>query len=336
MNSGDRQLISFDWAMKKLLRSKANFAILEGFLSELLFEDITILEVLESESNQENHDDKHNRVDIKVRNTKGELIIIEVQFNDSFDFFHRILYGASKTICEHIEAGDKYDKVVKVISVNILYFDLGQGSDYIYKGVTEFKGIHANDILMLSQDQQTSFNKQFPKDIFPEYYIIKVNNFNNIAISPLDEWIYLLKNNAVKPEFVAKGIKEAEEALNVMKMNKEERVAYDRYLDENRLADSLLKTAENKGIAIGEQRGIAIGEQRGIAIGEQRGIEIGEQRGIEIGEQRGISIGEQRERNKNIISTIEILDDMGTPKSEIIEKIKVKFNISEEEIVKLL
>ena len=81
-----------------------------------------------------------------------------------------------------------------------------------------------------------------------------------------------------------------------MKMNKEERVAYDRYLDENRLADSLLKTAENKGIAIGEQR----------------------------------------ERNKNIISTIEILDDMGTPKSEIIEKIKVKFNISEEEIVKLL
>ncbi|WYD79654.1 MAG: hypothetical protein V8K32_10085 [Candidatus Electrothrix gigas] len=45
-----RKLISFDWAMKKLLRSKANFDILEGFLSELLKEDIHILEILESEN----------------------------------------------------------------------------------------------------------------------------------------------------------------------------------------------------------------------------------------------------------------------------------------------
>ena len=37
-----RKLISFDWAIKRLLRSQANFGILEGFLSELLFEDITI------------------------------------------------------------------------------------------------------------------------------------------------------------------------------------------------------------------------------------------------------------------------------------------------------
>jgi len=62
----NRKLISFDWAIKRILRSKANFEILEGFLSELLFEDITILEILESESNQEQKDDKFNRLDIKV------------------------------------------------------------------------------------------------------------------------------------------------------------------------------------------------------------------------------------------------------------------------------
>ena len=48
-----RQLISFDWALKRLLRSNANFEILEGFLSELLHDEVCILEVLESESNQE-------------------------------------------------------------------------------------------------------------------------------------------------------------------------------------------------------------------------------------------------------------------------------------------
>ncbi|MCK5808820.1 PD-(D/E)XK nuclease family transposase, partial [bacterium] len=92
MRSG-RQLVSLDWAMKKLLRSKANYPILEGFLSELLFDDITIKEILESEANQENQLDKFNRVDIMVTNSKGELIIIEIQFNSERDYFHRILYG---------------------------------------------------------------------------------------------------------------------------------------------------------------------------------------------------------------------------------------------------
>ena len=63
-----RKLITFDWAIKCLLRSKANFGILEGFLSELLKEDISILEVLESEANKEQKQDKFNRVDLKVPN----------------------------------------------------------------------------------------------------------------------------------------------------------------------------------------------------------------------------------------------------------------------------
>ena len=49
-----RKLISFDWAIKRILRNKANFTILEGFLSELLFDDIVIQELLESEGNRDN------------------------------------------------------------------------------------------------------------------------------------------------------------------------------------------------------------------------------------------------------------------------------------------
>ena len=48
-----KQLVRFDWAMKRLLRQKDNFVILEGFLSELLGEDILIRNILESESNKE-------------------------------------------------------------------------------------------------------------------------------------------------------------------------------------------------------------------------------------------------------------------------------------------
>ena len=47
------KLIRFDWAMKRLLRDKANFDILEGFLCALFEDDnVKIISILESESNQ--------------------------------------------------------------------------------------------------------------------------------------------------------------------------------------------------------------------------------------------------------------------------------------------
>ena len=160
--------IRFDWAIKRLLRQKANFGILEGFLSELLKEDIEILEVLDSESNKETEEDKFNRVDVLVKDNQGELIIIEVQNAYALDYFMRILFGISKAIVEHIKEGDTYSKVRKVISVNILYFELGQGNDYIYRGTTNFKGIHDNQLLELTPAQKKLFSKEKLEDVYPE------------------------------------------------------------------------------------------------------------------------------------------------------------------------
>ncbi|MCP4701758.1 MAG: hypothetical protein GY862_33600 [Gammaproteobacteria bacterium] len=91
-----REFISFDWAIKKILRSKANFGIFEGFLSELLFTDITILEVLES--GWETGYDKYNRVDVKVRDGNQQIIIIEVQYSRELDYVHRILFATPKKL----------------------------------------------------------------------------------------------------------------------------------------------------------------------------------------------------------------------------------------------
>ena len=56
------ELIRFDWAMKRILRAKANFVVLEGFLSVLLKEKITIEAILSSQANQEAEDEKYNDV----------------------------------------------------------------------------------------------------------------------------------------------------------------------------------------------------------------------------------------------------------------------------------
>ena len=233
-----KKLISFDWAIKRLLRNdnsaklnKANFVVLEGFLSELLFDTIKIEHILESESNQDYDDDKFNRVDILTKNSKNELIIIEIQSTYEIDYFHRMAYGVSKSISENHKLGDKYVNIKKVISINIVYFDLGQGEDYIYKGRIIFKGLHQNDILGLSEKQKQTFVKQEIADIFPEYYLLKVNQFNDIAKDTLDEWVYFLKNSEVKDNFKAKGLKEANEVLDIMRLEKEDQYGYNRYMD---------------------------------------------------------------------------------------------------------
>jgi len=251
-----RKLITFDWAMKRLLRSKANFEILEGFLSELLNDDIHILEVLESESNKVTIDDKYNRVDLKVRNKNDEIIIIEVQYEREFDYLQRILYGTSRVVTEHIDESDPYSEVVKVISVNILYFDLGYGADYIYRGTTRFTGIHQNDELELNESQKNLYGKEDIYELFPEYYLIRINNFDDIAKTTLDEWVYFLKNEEVREEFSARGLQKAREQLDIMKLPEEERAAYSRYVDDLHYQASIVESSYGIGHLEGRKEGL--------------------------------------------------------------------------------
>ena len=299
------KLIRFDWAMKKLLRNKANFEILEGFISELLKDDIKIQRILESESNKEHKSDKFNRVDLIAETSSGEIIIIEVQVENEIDFLQRMLYATSKAVTEHLSTGDSYLNVKKIYSINILYFDLGQGKDYVYHGTTSFKGIHFDDELTLSSRQIEVFDKDKPHELYPEYYILKVNQFNDIAKDTLDEWIHFLKTEEIGDKVKAKGLKKAKKVLDVMMMSEEEQQEYKGYLEDMRYQSSMhfssYGVGKIDGIKEGEKIGIEKGEKMGIEKGEKIGIEKGEKIGIEKGrkegEQLGIEKGRKEERN---------------------------------------
>jgi predicted transposase/invertase (TIGR01784 family) len=239
--------------MKKILRQKANFGILEGFLTELLKFEVKIEEILESEANQETEDDKFNRVDLLAKNESGELILIEVQHSSEIDYFHRMLYGTSKLITEYIKKGKGYTRVKKVYSVNIVYFALGQGEDYVYYGKTVFRGLHTNDTLQPSFKQQEDFNIEEISDIYPEYYILRVNKFNDIAKNSLDEWIYFLKHEEIKTDFKAKGLEKAKETLDIMKLGDKERAIYKRREENRMYKESLLYSAKVDGIKEGKK-----------------------------------------------------------------------------------
>ena len=257
--------VRFDWAAKNLLRDKANFCVLEGLVSVLLNEKIKIEEILESEANQEYDVDKFNRVDIKAKNSKDEIIIVEVQQSSETEFLKRILYSVSKNIAEHIALGNEYQDVKKIYSINILYFNFGIGTDYLYHGQTTFTGVNTHDTLKISMKQQNALTIKTPEEIFPEYYIIRVNEFDKEAATPLEEWLDYLKNGRIKDDTTTPGLVEAREKLLYMMMSRTEQLRYFRHIDLMRSARDSARTYRMEGLWEGRAKGKAEGIVEGRA-----------------------------------------------------------------------
>jgi predicted transposase/invertase (TIGR01784 family) len=249
----ETQLVRFDWAIKSLLRDKANFDVLEGFLTALLCEDIQVIEILDSESNQPDVDKKFNRVDILVKDQKQQQIIIEIQNHQETGYLERILWGISKLIVDNLELGQDYRHVSKVISISILYFNFGIGEDYVYSNVNEIRGLHTKKELVSRRlNRETKkFEKRYSKDIFPDIYLITVERFQDVIKSDLDEWIYMLKHSALRSDFKSKNIDRARDKLMLLKMSREERKRYENYIEDIVVENDVIETARVQALERG-------------------------------------------------------------------------------------
>ena len=275
--------IRFDWAVKRLLRNKANFGVLEGFLTVLLGEPIHIIEILESEGNQQRENEKFNRVDIKARNSKDEIIIVEVQNTREIYYLERILFGVAKAITEHIELGELYSQVKKVYSISILYFDIGRGNDYLYHGQNAFVGVHTGDFLEVTTKEKDAIVRKLPAEIFPEYFLIRVNEFNKVAVTPLEEWIEYLKTGIIRPNTKAPGLEEARRKLIYYNMDRSEQLAYDEHVNAVMIQNDVLSTAAEEGKIEGRIEGRIEGIKEGKIEGIKEGIKEGMEKGIKAG-----------------------------------------------------
>ncbi len=271
--------IRFDWAMKRLLRDKANHAVLEGFMTSLLGREVKIVRFLESEGNQEDELDKFNRVDILAEDDRGELIIVEIQNSRELAYFHRMMYGAAKAITDYVKLGQDYGNVRKVYSVNIVYFRLGQGKDCVYHGTTTFRGLHEpHDELRLNRTQCQMFLGIDEADpdrwpgagvLFPEYYILRVDNFDDAARTPLDEWLSYLKSGAVSDDATAPGLADVRERMRLDAMSKEERAKYNHHLVARGYEKSVIETGWIEGHQEGRIEGREEGRKEGLEEGRR-------------------------------------------------------------------
>ena len=291
--TGKSKYVRFDWAIKRILRDKANKEVLEGLITVLLGDPIKITEILESEGNQDAREDKTNRVDVKAKTSAGELIIVEVQLTKERDFFQRILFGTAKNITDQIGIGMDYAVIKKIYSINILYFDFGRGDDYAYHGMTTFTGMTKKDSVLSykSANEECYIAKStrrvtFPDEVFPEYFLLIVDKFNEVARTPIEEWMRYLKDAVISDDTTAPGLQAAREKLAYMSMTEQERRAYTDYMVSVRAARDAWETsideAEAKGHAAGLEEGHAAGLVEGHAQANINNARRMKQRGFSV------------------------------------------------------
>jgi predicted transposase/invertase (TIGR01784 family) len=192
-----------------------------------------------------------------VQDSNQKQMIIEIQNEHEADFLERLLFGTSVVIVDNLEIGHPFSEVKKVISISIQYFNLGRGEDYIYYGSTLFKGVHTNKPLIIKKRYTLTHKKYIFKDrniekeIFPEYYLINIERFNDEILSDIDEWIYMLKNETIPDNFKSKNIDKAREKLKIAQMSEPEKKAYQKYLINTVRDIDMIQTARDEGLVKG-------------------------------------------------------------------------------------
>ena len=320
----DSEFIRFDWAIKRILRDKANFGVLEGLMTVLIKTDIKILEVLESESNRDSREDKSNRVDVKAKTASGEIVLVEVQLARESHFMQRILFGTSEAIVEQLQVGQDYDNIKKVYSINVLYFDLGAGEDYVYHGTTTFRGLtHPDSILKFNRRESElvtpGASVVSPNEIYPEYFLLRVNQFNEVAKTPIEEWMEYLKKGIIRPDTDAPGLQEARQKLDYMKMTQDERRAYKKFMINVHADRDVMETAKRDGWNEGWDKGMKAGKAEGVKIGKAEGMKAGEEKGKEKGKEIGKI--EVAKNMKNLGLPLDVISQATGLTRELIERL---------------
>ena len=274
-NINEPKLIRFDWAMKRLLRNKANFCVLEGFLTSLLGDEIRIEKLLESEGNADRSNGKYNRVDILAEDSSHRKLLIEVQNQSEDAYFHRMLFGTSKIINDYIDRGQNYDNISKIYSINLVYFPMPMCKDYVYRGSTRFLGLHDGQELEMSVRWKEKFHAETVADIYPEYFLLLAHDFDKWSKTPLDQWMYFLSQGVVHEGSDAPGLSEARKKMQIDSLSKEEREDYFRHLDDLNSMSNIVENAREDGLWKGRREGLKEGREEGLKEGVEKGREEG-------------------------------------------------------------
>lgn len=260
----DKPLVSFDYAIKYLLKDKGDYEIVEGFISALLksqgYSDVKIIGLLDTESNSEDSISKRSLADVVVEDKDHNRYIIEIERNIKDTFLHKACFNTSRLIIDHLAEGMDSVNIVKVFHISLLYFPVGNGA--VHHGQTIFREIESQERLTVHIKHPITQEVVDATDILPEYFFISVPLFNDRLEKEIDDWLYVLKYDNVPPTFHSPYMQKVADKLSILKMTQAEREHYVYYIKSLYSDRDELQAAEARGEARGEEMGITKGERR--------------------------------------------------------------------------
>ncbi len=187
---------------------------------------------------------KSTIVDVKAKDEKGNIFIVEMQVAE-FDYFHkRILYYTSQSYVSQIDKSVRYNKLRPVYFIGILEFNIGNNLNYFSR----------HKVL----DVET--HEQIIQDI--EFNFIELPKFNKTIDqleSSIDQWTFFIKNAEnlpLMPESVKdEGLREAYTEANQQNWTKLELEDYLRASIKEQDEIGRIEFAEKKGEIKGKIEG---------------------------------------------------------------------------------
>jgi predicted transposase/invertase (TIGR01784 family) len=266
----DKPLISFDYAIKYLLKDKGDYEIVEGFISSLLksqgYKDVKIVALLDAESNKEDTLNKRSLADLIVEDEEHRKYIIEIERNIQEAFVHKACFNTSRLIVDNLAQGTDYTKILKIFHISILYFPVG--NEPIHHGQTIISGVETKERLTVHIKNPDTNVVVDVSDILPEYFFISVPLFNGRLEKEIDDWLYVMKHDDVPENFHSPYMQKVADKLSILKMTPEERNSYYAYMKQIYTDRDSLQTATEKGREEGEQKKARVIAKRMIRKGD--------------------------------------------------------------------
>lgn len=209
---------------------------------------------------------KNSIVDVRCRDKRGRIFIVEMQMIWSPAFMHRVLFNASKAYVRQIDKNEKFELLQPVYSLNLV-------DDIFLPDVEEY--YHDYRIVHMEHSDKVIEGLRF---IFVELPKFKPHSFSEKKMQVL--WLRYLtevdeKTRVVPQELMdVPEIKMAVEQLEESAFNDAQLWGYDDFWDAVRVEKTLVSDVQNK-YREGMEQGIKQGVEQGIKQGIEQGIEQG-------------------------------------------------------------
>ena len=195
---------------------------------------------------------KNTIVDVKCKDNKGRIFIVEMQLHWTRSFQQRLLFGASRAYVQQLDAGDEYSSLCPVFGLGIINEIFEPGTQEWFH---HYRTVNVRDSSKVLEGLELVF-LELPK------FTPQTNMHRKMGVL----WMRFLKeinNHLVEvPEEFSRDpdISKALELTQESSYSRTELDAYDRYWD----AVSVEKTFYHDALEIGREQGLA----EGIEVGE--------------------------------------------------------------------